>query len=689
MKLKNSFLLFNYLLTAMALYCLYLSRVFPPWTGIFLALGLGSCLVLEYQKIIPLEPPLKILSSSWGLLALPLLYFGLDLPLLELLVWILVFLQFSRLVFKTELNDYLFGFLISLMCLLVGAMVAQGLQFAFLLLTFYLVLSWALITYNMMAEPVGSHSPPALFKQVGEKELLGGRLFGFSTGMMLLGLVLTTLIFSSFPRLGMGGALSDPGSPVSGFSESVQLGDVGRIKQNSAVVMRIEFEHDGKTHRPSQPVYWRGVVLDHFNGNAWFSTVGPKWRFSNLPGVGTQLFPFDPNSGVVQQKIFMDEFDSSVIFTQGRPLFVDGGFQSFQVDKSFSFKSLDRNHRSKTVTLVSDVSASRANPAQRVWDRNTQPMLKKFLQLPAMGPKIAELADKLTHNATSQEEIANQILHHLRTGFGYTLELAQDPRKTSLEHFLFTRKKGHCEYFASSMVVLLRLAGVPARLVNGFVGLEWNDLGQYMVVRQHHAHSWVEVHLPKKGWVIYDPTPSDPLLSQSLFNDPMSRTLDLLRLNWQRYILQYSGNDQAVLLTHLQSTGEQTFNSLKGLGSLEVEPIKIFIMDNLGVLLVLLGLAGVLVSKRGGLHNFRWPFDPRSDFPVWLYRKMLKKLNGLGIRKQPCWTPREFLQQLPQLPDGKWESVQTITDYYEKTRFGPSPILATEKKELLNHLRKI
>lgn len=673
----------------MALYCLSLSQVFPHWAGIILLGAMSACMVLEVKKIIPLQPPLKILSSSWGLLALPLLYFGFDFPLLDLLVWVLIFLHFSRLIFKTELSDTLFCYLISLICLLLGAMVTQGLAFAFLFLTFYLVLSWALITYNMMAERVGCHSPPAVFKHYGENESIGGRLFGFSSGLMLLGLVLTTLIFTGFPRLGMGLAPSDPASPVSGFSESVRLGDVGRIKQNSAVVMRIEFERDGKPFRPANPVFWRGVVLDHFNGSSWFSTVPPKWKFSNQPGVGTQLFPFDPKSGMIRQKIYMDEFNSRVIFTQGLPLFVDGSFNNFQMDRSFSFKSLDRRNRSKTVSLISDSVPSRTRHARRVFDRNSAGLHKKFLQLPAMSPEITKLAGSLTQNAATQSAKADRILHHLRTGYDYTLELAQNPGETSLDHFLFTRKKGHCEYFASSMVVLLRLAGVPARLVNGFMGIEWNDLGQYMVVRQHHAHSWVEVHLPKKGWVVYDPTPTDPLFSKNSFDDPMNRALDLLRLNWQRYILRYSLNDQAVLLTHLQTTGEETLNSIKGLETLEVEPIKTFIIDNLGILLALLGLAGALALKRGDFYLWRFSIYPRSGFPVWLYRKMLKKLRVLGIHKQPCWTPREFLKRLPGLPDGKRESVQKITDYYEKIRFGKSAIQETEKRGLLTHLKKI
>lgn len=690
MRLRTGFLLFNYLLTAMALYCLTLSQVFSSLFGLFLFGGLGACLVLEVKKAIPIKPPLQILSSSWGLIFIPLLYYSFDLALMDLLVWVLVALLFSRLVFKTELNDTVFGYLISLTCLLLGALITQSMAFAILFLAFYLVLAWGLMTYSMMAEQTGSNSPPALFKLGGENAFLSGRLFGFSAILMILGLVLTTLIFTGFPRLGQGLSLSGPSSPMTGFSESVRLGDVGQIKQNSQVVMRIEFDVNGEPHRPQGPIYWRGVVLDHFNGSSWFSTAKPKWKFSNQPGVGVRLFPFDPKADTVRQQIYMDEFGSNIIFSQGLPLFVDGNFRSLQVNNSFSLKTLDWPNRSRRVTLTSGAHPSLNNHAENAFNGDIKPLLKKFLQLPTLSPKITQLADSLTASAVTQESKANNILSHLRSEFGYTLEQAESSGQTPLDHFLFTRKKGHCEYFASSMVMLLRLSGVPARLVNGFMGLEWNELGQYMVVRQHHAHSWVEAYLPEKGWVIYDPTPADPMFALNSFSDPINRALDFMRLNWQRYILSYSIMDQARLFSHLQSTGEETLDVIQGLETLEVGAIKTFIIDNLEVLAGLFGLALAFALKKEKLLSWRIFLSAETPvYPVWLYREMLKKLNAQGIQKQPSWTPREFLKRLPTLPHDKLETIQIITTCYEKSRFGQFAISEAEKKELRSHLKKI
>jgi protein-glutamine gamma-glutamyltransferase len=687
MKLKTGFLFFNYFLTAMGLLCLSFSHVFPSLFGVLLGSALVTCLMLEIKKVLPLKPHLKVLTSSWSLLALPLLYFGFDLPLLDLLVWILIFLLFSRLIFKTELNDYLFGYVLNLICLLLGAMVAHDLVFALLFLSFYLVLGGGLIHYHLLAEQTGNHSPPDVFIQYEGKEYLRGRLFGFSTGLMILTLAVTTLIFSAFPRLGMGIFPSGAKSPTTGFSEAVRLGDIGTIKQNTAVVMRVEFSQNGKSYRPKDTVYWRGVVLDHFNGNTWFSTARPKRKFINHPGIGVQLFAQEPESSAVRQDIYMDGFDSNVIFTPAIPWFIDGDFRHLQVNADFALKTLDRNSRLNAVTLISDPIASSQHRTQDKLDMKSEKRRKKFLQLPAMSPKITRLAESLTQNTA--ETTANNILNHLRSNFTYTLDLEKEPGHTAIDHFLFTRKKGHCEYFASSMVVLLRLAGIPARLVNGFLGVEWNDLGQYMVIRQQHAHSWVEAYFPDSGWIRYDPTPSDPAFFESELHDPLSRALDLMRLNWQRYIVRFSMKDQTLFFTDLKVSGGKTLASLQRLATMDREEIKVFISDNFERLLLWLLFWVALIIVWLNLPRWRSFASSRPPFPAMIYRKMLRKLAALGIHKQPHWTHREFLNRLTTLPKDKRDIVEKITATYEKSRFGQTPLLATEKKELLTHLQNI
>ena len=194
----------------------------------------------------------------------------------------LVFILLTRFVFKSELNDYLYGYLISIVCLLIGAIFIQDLVFGILFLAFYLVLSWCLMFYNMMVERVGTHCPPEGFSRIGENEAAGFSIFALSSTMILASFLLTAAIFVSFPRLGLGFLELNTGTgPVSGFSNRVNLGEVGRIKQNDSVVMRVEFRKSGKTFRPPSKVFWRGVTLDYYDGQSWSSTMPPAWRTRN------------------------------------------------------------------------------------------------------------------------------------------------------------------------------------------------------------------------------------------------------------------------------------------------------------------------------------------------------------------------------------------------------------------------
>ena len=134
-----------------------------------------------------------------------------------------------------------------------------------------------------------------------------------------------------------------------------------------------------------------------------------------------------------------------------------------------------------------------------------------YLKLPPLDLRISQLAEQITASSPSNYEKALAIEQYLRTHFGYTLQLPRARPQDPLANFLFERKQGHCEYFASSMAVMLRTLGIPSRIVNGFRGGEFNDLtGQY-VVRASNAHSWVEAYFPGFGWISFDPTPAASL----------------------------------------------------------------------------------------------------------------------------------------------------------------------------------
>jgi transglutaminase-like putative cysteine protease len=138
----------------------------------------------------------------------------------------------------------------------------------------------------------------------------------------------------------------------------------------------------------------------------------------------------------------------------------------------------------------------------------SSPELARYLALPSdLPPRVAELARTITHGQRGAYAKAIAVAHHLQTQYRYTLDLRHDERLEPIDEFLFVTRSGHCEYFASSMAILLRSLGVPTRSVNGFYGGEWNQYGRYVAIRQGDAHSWVEVYVDGAGWITFDPTP--------------------------------------------------------------------------------------------------------------------------------------------------------------------------------------
>jgi hypothetical protein len=688
--LRTCFVGFSYLLAALGVACLIFGAVIPMAAGILVLTALMACFTLETYKKIPVHPPVRFSIWLTGLVILPLIYFIWKLPILDLTVWFLIFILLSRFVFKSELNDYLYGYLISIVCLLIGAIFIQDMVFGVLFLSFYLVLCWCLIFYNMMVERVGTHCPPTGFRQTGEHESTGFSLFALSATMVLASFLLTAAIFFSFPRLGLGFLALDSGEggSASGFSDRVELGEVGRIKQNDSVVMRVEFRKNGQVYRPPSKVLWRGVNLDYYNGKIWFSTLPPAWRSLNLRGRGAQLFTVPAPREMVVQNIYMESFNSPVVFTYGIPLEIEGTFNKIQMDQGYSLKTLDKHTGPRRYNIIADIGNSKTNYPNPVHFnlRNIYP--HRFLQLPKITPRTLKLAKGLVDESDPDGIKAHKILKYLKKNYGYSLDMERKTHESALDEFLFVRKEGHCEYFASAMAVLLRMNGIPSRIINGFAGTEWNNLGQYMVVRQSHAHSWVEAYIPGLGWQVYDPTPPDP---SAISHSPsmLSRRLDLMRLYWQRYVIRYSMQDQVQLVDYFSQETRDFKDRWKNWEAPSFKEMWNTLQNHPWVLfLIALGFLGWRFgSKQLHWHGTLWA--PRLPFAVQIYRQMLKRLKTQGIVKPYNATHLEFLNTLTGLPPEKREAVESITRFYERNRFGNLPFSSGEQHHIKSLIRQI
>jgi hypothetical protein len=687
--LRQSFIFLNYFISALGIACLVFSEVFPGAVYLGLYFALSACFYYESKGRIPLEPPVQLSIWKIGAAFFVFFYFLGDLPILPVLVSFLILIMFIKLVFKSELNDYLYGYLIGIVYLLIGAIYARGLSFGVLFLTFYLVLCWVLILYNLVVRKVGSHAPPNKFRLIGRDEIIEWPLFSLAGGLVFGSLILTVIIFVSFPRVELGFfSIGSNSHPLTGFSEKVTLGEVGSIKESTDVVMRVEFSKEGKKVRPDGRFLWRGVALDLYDGKSWGSTAGIDWQMEKTnPKSGLDLFAPSSSKKLFKQEIFMEPFDSDVVFTSGIPIHINGSFRGLELDRNFVLRTSEQAYGPKKLVIVSEMKSplvSYINPEPFRYDNY---VLRRFLQLPSLSPEIKQLAESLSGSNDSGFEKADNILNYLKTGFGYSLEMVKQTQLSGLDEFLFVRKRGHCEYFASAMAVLLRLQGIPTKLVNGFVGTEWNDLGDYMVVRQKHAHSWVEAYFPGYGWRVYDPTPPDPLAVFQKSN-LLSSYMDVLRLNWQRYVIRYSFKDQVRLASFIGSEGKSLKEKFKKIHLPSWKEIWQAYKDHGKFVLILVWF--FVMYKLFFAFSFshlsrKW----RSEFAVLLYEKLIARLERSGFPKKPAWTHREFLKNLKNLPPEKFSVVEEVICVYEKARFASGALGDKEKKEIWIKIQNI
>jgi hypothetical protein len=308
---------------------------------------------------------------------------------------------------------------------------------------------------------------------------------------------------------------------------------------------------------------------------------------------------------------------------------------------------------------------------------------KKYLQLPPPSDQFTEFTNNISRGSENKYQQASAIESYLKNNFGYTLNQSSSKGASPIDHFLFVSKKGHCEYFASSMVLILRSLGIPARIVNGFSRGEWNEVGGYMQVRQSNAHTWVEALVDDNGWIIFDPTPPAPLISSSYFMS-MNKYFDAIKLTWYRYIINYTWQDQQAIAINVRDRGLKMKEKFNVNFSKEWEDFKQGIKDIRYEILTLWGAIFLLLLVFGKKIALKarpiigGKVKPRDESSL-IYIKMLALLKKKGFEKKDTHTPREFACQIKNDVGKAWEKIQTITNEYYKVRFGAAKLVKDNK----------
>lgn len=507
-------------------------------------------------------------------------------------------------------------------------------------------------------------------------DLRVGRSFLAATAALsLVTLLASVVIFVAFPRMprswfGQGRA---PGGTMAGFSDAVSLGEHGgRMQPNPEVVFRVEFE--GAPPSDATRLYWRGLSFHGFDGIRW--SRARNGRTPDHLGMSHLAIGAEWGDGRMQYRIYGGPPGAKVLFGSPPVLAVrrhSGIRPRLRWNGDFEYEGWD-------VPVYSVLSGTGipSDARLRAAGDGAPPDSALHLQLPRLDPRVAVLADSLTRPHASRIDRVRAVEGWLRREFRYTLDLPASARQATLEHFLFERRAGHCEYFSTALAVLLRSAGIPARNVNGFMGGEWNARAGYLAVTGNNAHSWVEVWFPEIGWVPFDATPPaarDEMLldagSSALW--PVLFWLDAVQFEWYRWVLAYDLDRQLDLVASL---GDRF--SGRGLGSPGPLPWRDAFPWAFGAL----GLGGALwLVGRSGAR--RHPPVTRG------YLRMRRRYQRAGYPVPDVDAPLAFLDRLQRAGAPGMDDARGVVNAYLDERFAGRPLGREEMRGFRDHLARV
>ena len=422
--------------------------------------------------------------------------------------------------------------ILSLMIIL--AVAAMNINFAFPLVlmpyvfVFYLVLRHLAVLRHQAAaaELIGlSRRNPVGFRRLLIGTLASVMIFGF----------LWLVMFYLIPRTSSFGIASDVSRrKLKGFSDTMSLGEAGLLEDNPAVIMRVR-PLDEKTHTVSvlrriKNKLLRGTSFARYSAGKWERGIRRR-RYADLRQNSGEIRlsrgEYSPRD-LHQLEFLLENIDPPVVFVPERSvrLRFTVPYLAYEEDLSLYFiyrpgvlrkyfASVLISSEEVVDSPVSDIEPSRETTS--------------YMGVNGIPPRVQSLAVSLAGNSSTISEHVEKVMKYLRGQFAYSLVQRQLDGSDPVEDFLFVSKEGSCEHFASSMVLLLRAMGIPARPVGGYMMGEWNEIGGFYTVRQRHAHAWVEVFFPLTGWVPFDPTPP------AFFDEPETELGKVVQMLWETY----------------------------------------------------------------------------------------------------------------------------------------------------------
>lgn len=488
--------------------------------------------------------------------------------------------------------------------------------------------------------------------------------------LLLKALPLMLIMYLLFPRIqgSLWGLPSDAYAGRTGLAEVMRPGSINQLSQSTEPAFRVEFEGDKP---PNRDLYWRALVL--------WDTDGREWRQGKaLPLERGKTI----NTGeAVNYTVTLEPNNKPWVMSLDRPASTPRN----------TYRKAGYVLQSKTLVRKRIRYDVQSRALYRTNNLSSTTRLRALALPDNTSDRVRGLAKQWQQTSKNDRGTVQKALHHIRNNeFVYTLKpplLGQNP----VDEFLFESRRGFCEHYATAFVTLMRAAGIPTRIVVGYQGGEYNETGNYMIVRQSDAHSWAEVWLPNEGWVRVDPTAaiaperielgfdavrrlrSQGLPLGSLAPDVLRRAIELgfmartwlrsrllwdaVNLEWYRWVSDYGWSRQEKFLNFLGVHAPTWLGLFAGTVG--------------GVVVVTFGI-GWLMRRRKG------PTEPS----LVLYKKFCRKLEKAGLKRRPAEGPKDFAQRSSQRLPEIQNQIHAITSLYTKLRYGDGP------KDLLEEMQK-
>jgi len=595
---------------------------------------------------------LSIIFAAY--LIISVLLFGEE--LFNVLIYFILLVQIIKLLGKKQVRDYGQIILISFFQLLTGAAITTKLSYGLFLLIFIFFSIVAIILFNISNEINET-------KKEHIKTKIDYFSFLSSVGVIWIVIILfTTLIFLLMPRLKgnyLSGTFLQKELIKSGFSGEVELGRVGEIKMDSSPVMRVKFLNIDNNNLPNE-IYWRGVALDYFDGKVWRQTKEFNTKKYLKKQNGLIVVDEANNRRLAKQEILTQPLDTDVVFSANKPVaFKDVPFNRItSVNDSYYHDGVfSKNTKYIAYTDLYKPGSQNLNSVQYyVPDQIGTLYLNKF----NVSNRIRDLSEELYNPAATVYENVVNVRDYLLENMSYTRVLESNDDIPPLDQFLFENRQGHCEYFASSMVVLLREMGIPSRLVTGFLGGEFNNLGEYFLVRESDAHAWVEVYFPEYGWVSFDPTPAD-----NSYLTPISfimSSIEYMIYRWNKYVVDFDSKDQNQIFASLR-------NQTQGY-KFELFERNIFKNKSVFVLFALILILYFLFFRNKAFLLKRFYKNKHCSEASDIYLRSIKRLKNEGYIKPGYLTATEFSDYVLRKGGDRYKEFSGLTSSFNLIKYG-------------------